>query len=70
MLNALKEKRSVQVQRYKGLGEMNASELWDTTMNPETRTLLQVTEDFAGAASDIFFFGTKWTVWPGFNPCC
>tara|TARA_B100000686_G_C16749754_1_gene951735 strand:+ start:168 stop:2108 length:1941 start_codon:yes stop_codon:yes gene_type:complete len=54
MLNALKEKRSVQVQRYKGLGEMNASELWDTTMNPETRTLLQVTEDFAGAASDIF----------------
>ena len=45
---------SVHVQRYKGLGEMNAEQLWDTTMNPATRTLRQVTIDSATEADHIF----------------
>ena len=42
------------VQRYKGLGEMNAGQLWETTMNPEYRTLRQVTIDNGGEADRIF----------------
>ncbi|MFC6861686.1 DNA topoisomerase (ATP-hydrolyzing) subunit B [Zunongwangia atlantica] len=44
----------VQVQRYKGLGEMNAEQLWDTTMDPERRKLRQVTIDNSGEADRIF----------------
>ena len=45
---------SVTVQRYKGLGEMNSDQLWDTTMNPETRTLKQVTIESAAEADRVF----------------
>jgi len=45
---------SVNVQRYKGLGEMNAEQLWDTTMNPDTRTLKRVTIDSAAEADRVF----------------
>jgi DNA gyrase subunit B len=46
--------KNVTVQRFKGLGEMNADQLWDTTMNPETRTLLRAEVEDAAEADGIF----------------
>jgi DNA gyrase subunit B len=48
------KEESVTIQRYKGLGEMNADQLWDTTMNPLTRTLKQVTIESAAEADRVF----------------
>ncbi|RDY25589.1 DNA topoisomerase (ATP-hydrolyzing) subunit B [Romboutsia weinsteinii] len=56
LTNLLEEigRQGVELQRYKGLGEMNAEQLWDTTMNPETRTLLQVSIEDAAVADEVF----------------
>ena len=56
LLEAIYEagKKGISMQRYKGLGEMNPDQLWETTLNPDVRTLLQVKVGEVGEADEIF----------------
>jgi DNA gyrase subunit B len=56
LLNAIFEwaRKGVTMQRYKGLGEMNAAQLWETTLDENARTLLQVKVEHADEADDLF----------------
>jgi DNA gyrase subunit B len=54
VIKGLKGSRNIEVQRYKGLGEMTAEQLWETTMNPDTRTLLAVNVENAAEADHTF----------------